>query len=273
MQQLRLFGCDLPSRPALPHFGAKWRLGPWVINAFPAHRHYNEVQCGAANVLMLKPPALYETLNDLNPATINFLRVVQQQPGALIAALRRQVPRDRDEFYQCFEPCTDRVEWARRTACIGHGGHHGAGGRWAGGITPQGLSRLWRMDWDFLWPIAQRLQSVVIQQGDVHVALLAHDSPSTLHYVDPPYPAQARRSRDNRKRYSITPRRQYAYEMFDDDSHIALAATLHNLRGYVVLSGRPCPLYDHLFAGWRRIDTMTRDSDRSVQTESLWLNF
>jgi hypothetical protein len=43
----------------------------------------------------------------------------------------------------------------------------------------------------------------------------------------------------------------YAHEMTDAD-HFELLAFLQSLKGMVVLSGYPHPLYDEALAGWRR---------------------
>jgi DNA adenine methylase len=56
-----------------------------------------------------------------------------------------------------------------------------------------------------------------------------------------------------------------------------LAELVHRLKGYVVLSGYPCALYDKLYKGWSRLKTTARrditQKRRSERmTECLWLS-
>jgi len=272
MSQLALLPTWEPvQRPAVRHFGSKWKIAKAISRAFPSHRTYTEVFAGSASVLLRKIPAEREVISDLNGGTINFFRVLQTQPSALIDALQR-TPKNRNEFYGCFESHPDPLEWARRYACLGWGGYIGAGGRWSGGCSEERLARLRAMNFEFLRGVSLRLRDTVIQQGEALAALGQYDAPDTLHYVDPPYPKEARASRDNRCQDSA-PRRQYAHEMLDASLHEALAERLHSLQGQVVLSGRDCPLYEQLFGDWRKITFPVRDSSRKAANEVIWMNF
>ena len=109
-----------------------------------------------------------------------------------------------------------------------------------------------------------RLRGVVIEQRDAAAVIRQHDSPGTLHYVDPPYPHGTRGTGGRQ--------RDYRHEMTDDD-HRALAATLHAVEGRVVLSGYPCDLYDReLYADWHRVEKATLADGARKRTEVLWIN-
>jgi DNA adenine methylase len=58
-----------------------------------------------------------------------------------------------------------------------------------------------------------------------------------------------------------------------DDDHRALALTLRELRGMVVLSGYGCALYDReLYPDWLRVEKPTHADGARDRVEVLWLN-
>ena len=99
-------------------------------------------------------------------------------------------------------------------------------------------------------------------------AVRTWDSPDTLIYCDPPYVHETRHegSRDI-----------YGVEMSEQD-HRELAATLKACRAKVVLSGYPSPLYDELYANWRRVtfdiaNHAAGGRTKARKQETLWLNW
>jgi DNA adenine methylase len=243
-------------RPPLRYHGAKWKLAPWLIGFFPPHRIYTEAFAGSACVLMRKPRAYAEVYNDRWSTVVNVFQVLRDPTMA--PQLREQLfltPFARDEFdltAQPFEDVTDPIERARRTilrSLAGFGSAstnntHSTGFRAnsnRSGTTP---AQDWMHYPDHVAAFTERLRGVIIENRDATSCLIQHDSPQTLHYVDPPYPHSTR----NMQRGNAA----YAEEMTDDD-HRGLADVLRSLSGMVVLSGYPCDLYDReLFAGWER---------------------
>jgi DNA adenine methylase len=113
----------------------------------------------------------------------------------------------------------------------------------------------------------ERLMGVVIENRDAAEVLKQHDTPETLHYVDPPY---VHSTRTTKNPYDLK-YGGYAYELTDKD-HRALAKVLHALEGMVVLSGYPSPLYDKLYRRWHRVETVAMADGARERTECLWLN-
>lgn len=95
-----------------------------------------------------------------------------------------------------------------------------------------------------------------------------HDDGDALHYVDPPYLPELRsqKSRKGKERYHA-----YAHELTRDD-HQELLGFLPSLRGTVVLSGYPSPLYDEALHGWHRIERAAQADGARPRTEVLWIN-
>lgn len=256
-------------RPLLRYHGGKWRLAPWILQHLPTHRVYVEPFGGAASVLLQKPRSHAEVYNDLDGEIVNLFRVARDN-GEMLAQAVELTPFSRVEFARAYEPDGDPLEQARRTlirSFMGFGSA-AASGQTTGfransnrsGTTP---ARDWMNYPAHLRAVIQRLRGVVIEQREAADVMRAHDSEQALHYVDPPY------VHDTRSLRTRAP--AYRHEM-TDQQHEELASVLHSLRGRVVLSGYRCPLYDRLFAGWRRIDVAAHADGARDRVESLWLS-
>lgn len=258
------------TRPALRYHGGKFRLAPWILQCLPPHRVYVEPFGGGASVLLRKARCHAEIYNDLDGDIVNLFAQLRDRGAELLEAIRL-TPFAREEFAGAYEPSTDRLERARRTVIrsfMGFGSA-GASGQATGfransnrsGTTPA-------HDWvnlpAALAAVVERLIGVVIENRDAMACMLSHDSPTTLHYVDPPYVHATRnvRSRAPAYRHELT-----------DQQHRDLAAGLHRLTGMVVVSGYPCELYDcELFATWERFERSAHADGARDRTEVLWLN-
>jgi DNA adenine methylase len=73
-------------KPPIPYFGGKITLGPEIAGLLPPHLHYVEPYCGSLAVLLAKPPAAMETVNDLDRALVTFWRVLRERPEELARA-------------------------------------------------------------------------------------------------------------------------------------------------------------------------------------------
>lgn len=269
-------------RPALRYHGGKWRLAPWIISQFPAHRVYVEPYGGGGSVLLRKPRCYAEVYNDLDGDIVNFFRVLRDD-GERLREKLELTPFAREEFVLSYEPTDDSLERARRTvvrsfmgfgsaACTqvsatkpGAGfkpdtGYRANSNR--SGTTP---AHDWAHYPECLPFLIQRLSGVVIENRNAIEVMRQQDSPVALHYVDPPYVHSTRGLKQWR-----TPQ-SYRHEMSDDD-HREMAECLRSLKGMVVLSGYRCPLYDELFEGWRRIDRDAHADGARDRVESLWFN-
>jgi DNA adenine methylase len=262
-----------PTRPVLRYHGGKWLLAPWIISHFPAHRVYTEAFGGAASVLMRKPRSYGEVYNDLDGEIVNLFRVLRGEGSAELVSLLRLTPFSRTDFLESYVPSDDEMEQARRTVVrsfMGFGSGAASGNKTGfransnrSGTTP---AHDWANFPESLKLIAERLQGVVIESRDATGLVEQHDSPETVHYVDPPYPISTRNTGNP---YCG---KGYRFELTDDD-HRTLATTLHGLKGMVVLSGYPCPLYDkELYADWERIERAAHADGARKRTEVLWLN-
>jgi DNA adenine methylase len=214
----------IPTRPVLRWHGGKWRLAPWIISHFPAHRVYTEAFGGAGSVLIRKPRAYSEVYNDLDGEVVNLFRVLQHE--SLANTLRERVkmtPFARAEFEQAYsvEVCTPIVR-----SFMGFGSNASNAARSTGfransnrsGTTP---AHDWAHYPDCLDAIVNRLRGVVIENRPALEVIQQHDGPDTLHYVDPPYVHDTRKPGNEKN---------YKHELTDSD-HRELAAALNGLGG------------------------------------------
>lgn len=248
-------------------------LAPWIIEHFPAHRFYTEAYGGAASVLLRKRRCEIEIYNDLDKNVVGLFRILRNDSTAakLLKALRL-TPFARDEFEQTYKkPSADPLERARLFVARSYMGFGSSActepyrtGFRAGGIVSGAHAVL---DWvtypDCLMDVIERLQGVVVENLPALEVIAKHDSPDTLHYVDPPY------LHSTRKKWQ---ERNYRHEMTEAD-HRELAELLHRSRGGVVLSGYASTLYDvELYPKWRRVTRATLADGGRKRTEVLWLN-
>ena len=252
-------------RPVIRYHGGKWRLAPWIIGQFPSHRVYVEPFGGAASVLMQKERSYAEVYNDLDDELVNLFEVLRDR-GHELKEMLYLTPFSRTEFKKSYTKSPTPVEQARRTVVRSYMGfgssiHEITGFRAnsnRSGTTP---AHDWKnlpqaLDW-----MVSRLSGVVIEKRPAIQVMEAHDSPNTLHYVDPPYVHSTR----NTNKYA------YQHEMSDED-HEELVEQLKRLEGKVVLSGYANDIYDDALKGWRRLERKAYADGARERTEVLWMN-
>lgn len=265
-------------RPLVRYHGGKWKLAPWIIAHMPPHRVYVEPYGGGGSVLLRKPRSYAEVYNDLDDEIVNLFRVTRDRGGELLRALEL-TPFSRTDYLEAWHHTDDMLEQARRTVVRAFMGFGSAAvtmrraGKAAvrGGLAQTGFransnrsgttpAHDWKNYPSALPALIERLQGVVIENRKAAEVMAAHDSDDALHYVDPPYVAATRDAGSD-----------YRFELTDAD-HVALAQTLHSLRGTVILSGYSCALYDDLYSDWQRIDRRALADGAAPRTESLWIS-
>jgi DNA adenine methylase len=225
---------------------------------------------------MRKPRSYAEVYNDNWGVVVNVFRVLRDPEQA--TELERQLrltPFAREEFEQTgdveLSNIIDPIELARRTILRSFAGFGSAATNAAyatgfransnrSGTTP---AHDWAHYPDNVRAFVTRLQGVIIENRPAVEVIAQHDSPRTLYYIDPPYPHSTR----NMKRGNAA----YSEEMTDGD-HRELANILHGVRGMVVVSSYPSPLYDELYAGWRTSVRAAHADGAKDRTECLWIS-
>lgn len=256
-----------PTRPVLRYHGGKWRLAPWIVSQFPAHRVYVDAFGGGGSVLAQKERSSIEVYNDADGAVVEVFRVLRDPvDSARLTAMLALTPYARESLRETFDepPTDDRVERVRRLivrAFMGHG-TKGAISRELTGfhtaLSDNGrYTRVtsWLMLPDAIAEWVERFRTVLVECADASEVIQRFDAPDALHYCDPPYLGHDRHYR----------------EKFGPAEHHRLAEVLHAAQGTVVLSGYPHPLLESLYESWERRETGTTTFMAAKRTEVVWI--
>lgn len=239
----------------VPYFGAKRTLAQRIVAEIGPHRAYFEPMCGSCAVLMSKPIASMECVNDLNGDLTNLLRVVADEELSLMLFSRtRRMLMSEAMFREAAErwkkrgrkpaPETPDLEaavdylytsWVGRNGTVGtksynqgfaarytqNGGH--AGARWMSAVESI-------PEWH------DRLRSVVVLNRDgFQLIERIEDQEGTVIYLDPPY---------------VEKGAEYIHD-FESDDHRRLADLVKRFKNArVIVSYYEHPLLDELYAGW-----------------------
>lgn len=245
-------------RSPIRWFGGKGNMTAKLVPLLEVvpHRHYCEPFGGGASVLLAKrPPGGVETYNDLDGALYDFfMTLVDDAAFGRFYSVVSLLPYSRQLYNECratWKQQTERHERVWRWYVVAR---QSFGGRFEQGIGTvvtsadrgmAGTTSRWLSALDLLPRIHERLQRVQIENLPALRVLERYDTPDTLFYLDPPYPADTRRGG------------KYAHEMTLDD-HAALVTALLRLQGRAMLSCYDHPVYAPLAeAGWQRIDWRT----------------
>jgi DNA adenine methylase len=261
------------AKPPMPFYGGKQLLAERIIALLPEHQHYIEPYAGSLAVLLAKPRAPHETVNDLDANLMHFWQTLRSHPDQLETACGL-TPHARAEHRAAMDavgdPSDDPIERARRTwVMLTQGQSAGTQRRtgWRYTASPalgMSMPRYLQAYVDRLGPAVGRLHGVSLEcRPAVDVVADYGRHRDALLYVDPPYVTSTRQGNS------------YAHNMTDDD-HRVLAKALHECKAAVVLSGYASDMYDlELYSDWHRyvLPAWTGNGGAvSDRTEVLWSN-
>jgi len=262
-------------KPPILYYGAKGSVADRIVALMPEHEAYVEPFAGSLAVLLAKPPARMEVVNDLDGDLMTFWRVLRDRPDDL-QRVTDLTPHSRAELLLSHErDGLDDLETARRVWVALTQGRSAmlarrTGWRYFSRVKTDGGSSATFATFmngyrRRLPAAAERIADVTLECRDAFEVIAEYGrAPSTLLYVDPPYPSTTRNGTG------------YRHDMQADAEHERLAEALHACAATVMLSGYPSPLYDRLFADWTRHDLRARTANASAgaqqRVEVVWLN-
>ena len=233
--------------------GGKSRLRKVIVPIIPPHTCYVEPFAGAAWVLFGKRPSDVEILNDIDQELTTFFRVVKEKPDELIESFEWElvsrakfeqlasldpvqmsdVQRAHRFYYLIMAGWGGEARYPRFQTSVTDGGH---GNRLAGALKTLKQRLL---------PIHRRLRTVIIENLDWRECIDRYDRPSTVMYLDPPYPGNGA---------------NYKHNMRSEDAHRELAGRLSSTQCQWILSSYDTTETRELFE--RHLITPVQSSSR-----------
>lgn len=282
-----------------PWFGGKRTLAPRIIELAGEHRAWWEPFCGGVSILLQKPRAKQEVLNDLHGDLTNLAMVLVGNRAvdlyeraartlyseAVFDDCKAALMADRDfAFVESSEAIEARhVERAWRYLVLSWMGRNGAAGtarlnyQFTLRYTNNGgdSATRWRSVIESIPWWHDRLQGVVISRRDgIELLDKIDDAVSTVIYLDPPYLLEG----DAYEHTFSTG----AGGLFGGDDHDRLAAAAGRFeRATVIVSYYEHPRLESLYPGWQKIDAMMtkalaaqnkRGANRTESPEVLLIN-
>jgi len=257
--------------PPMPYSGGKQRIARDLVALMPDHDSYVEPFAGALSVLLAKPQAGIEVVNDLDRRIVTFWRVLRDRPADL-ERVCTLTPHSRAENQAAHDYLNatritppDELELARsvwvaltqsRGAHIRHSGF-----RFVRGGNRLPLARYLDGYLQRIAPAAARLRQVTLENRDALDVIRAYQRSGCLLYVDPPYLADVRNGP------------QYAVEFDQPEQHEQLLDMLLASPAMVMLSGYAHPMYDDALRGWERHTFPARAMTGAARTEVVWCNY
>jgi DNA adenine methylase len=178
----------IPFRPAFSYPGGKSKLLRHILPRIPAHDIYVEPFCGAAAVLLAKPPCRLEVINDVDQGLVALMRYAAHHREALLSELARwSWGNSRANFHALrANPGVTELQRAahwfllRVSSFGGQGETYGRSRDRPHGYDPARPNAL-------IKGLSERLRRVEIECGDWEGVVSFHDSPETFFFFDPPY--------------------------------------------------------------------------------------
>lgn len=220
-------------RPPIKYIGSKSSSLGEILPYLPYRKIYCEPFGGSAAVLIARKPSPIEIYNDRYGGLVAFFKCLRDPvKSVLLEQLLQQFLYAREEFIWCkktWETCESDVDRAARWYVMHQMSWGSAERNWGRGKTANQANSFFN-NLPNLKNISKRMRNVQVENQDWSKCLRDYDTEETVFYIDPPYIDA----------YEGT----YGHELSHND-HRLLLETIHEIMGYVAVSGFHNPLYDN----------------------------
>ena len=263
---------------AFPYIGGKNSNAKHIIPYLPMLGTYVEPFAGSLAVLLRRPPAISELVNDLDGRIVNLWRAWRDCPNEWLRKLEYS-PHSRVEHYRSSKVVAsanlidDKVDidlalatYISLEQAVGR-----IDGYWAWGQANAPRARDWptMAGHARIMRIANRLRKVELECLDA-IKVIARYDDQTMIYCDPPYVRSSR----------LSAGKQYLNEP-DDDWHRDFLSACIEAPSNIAISGYPSDLYDDVLHSWKSItfsstihsQHATPGASKPKREEVLWMNY
>jgi DNA adenine methylase len=259
---------------AFNYFGGKFTWLDHLYAHFPTDFiHLVDLFAGSFAVSLNYQGKCIKTANEINGDVTNFYEVLRNSPEEFLHQLSL-TPIGNLEYDNCYGWSDSKVERARRFYVRARQSFFGLGAQrknkgWhfaksqlncTGGET---MSKFLN-GIDGLINVAKVIrESFQITNWSYELALEKSDFDKAFFYVDPPYPEESRKSKND-----------YKFE-FTDHDHWKLARRLFHIQGKFMISGYDCDLMRGLYAQCVMVKFPTKKNNIRSGTvqECIWMNY
>ncbi|HBX44486.1 MAG TPA: methyltransferase [Porphyromonadaceae bacterium] len=249
----------------ITYWGGKQQLTKRILSLIPTHKQYDEPFFGGGAIFFAKQPSEIEFINDVNGEMVNFYRT-----------LKRKFPELKDEV-----DCTLHSEFQHNQAReiysdpLSHSDVLRSWAVWM--LSKQSIYSIFTNGWavsidsnkakqvqwskeTFTILYARRLERTSIFCRDAINVIESTDTPTTFHYVDPPY-------------FNSD---MGHYDGYTKEDFTNLLNVLSSCRGRFMLSSYPSDILNEYVKqnGWKCIEmNMKKSSGKGNKTEVLTINY
>jgi DNA adenine methylase len=181
---------ETPVRQAFGSPGGKTYLAPKIVGMIPPHDTYVEPFAGGAAVYFKKSPSEKEVLSDKDREIAFAFRFLRDMTSEQFERLQKKnwvITREQFEKLKGMTPKDDLEHFYKfyylKKASYGDASKQ---------INPLRLEEGHNhLDVSHLWKVHERLKRTAVHGRDAIGIIRKYDSPTALHFVDPPYPGRA----------------------------------------------------------------------------------
>jgi DNA adenine methylase len=253
------------------YWGGKQQLSDRILSLIPAHEKYDEPFFGGGAIFFAKNPSKMEFINDTDGEIINFYQVLKQNFEELKTEIEHTLHSEfqhnhaREIYNSPLSYSPVLRAWA--VWMLSHQSINSIlTNSWSVHIDRNKAKHIQTLKEAFTVTYARRLERTSIYCRDAIAVIKSTDTPTTFHYVDPPY-------------FNAD---MGHYGGYTNDDFERLLQTLSEIKGKFLLSSYPCELLQQytLKQGWHSISIdMTKSSGAGIgstshtKTEVLTLNY
>ncbi|MDR3226525.1 MAG: DNA adenine methylase [Prevotellaceae bacterium] len=251
----------------MTYWGGKQQLTGKILSLMPPHERYNEPFFGGGAIFFAKQPAEIEFINDINGEMVNFYRTLKRKFNELKdevdCTLHSEFQHNQAREIYANPLNHNDVLRAWAVWMLSHQSIYSIlTNQWSVSIDKNKAKQIQNLKEAFTIAYARRLERTSIFCRDAIAVIKSTDTPTTFHYVDPPY-------------YNADMGHYSGYTIEDFER---LLIALAEVEGKFLLSSYPSELLAQYTAqfGWHTINidmTKSSGSSGSTKTEVLTLNY